>query len=197
MENQSSLSIREAEEFFTTGEDARCLDQPGSEQLTARGSEPAIRGSEQVCTCGGVDLPGIGLGHRIDCPAAFPSRGLRSGREDDAGARLPKADGRGGVLVLTPEEILALEEAQAREEARRKREELYIQLAFAARDLAESRLRTYHLGDGGCLECPTWADPAVELTHKADCKAGRVLSILDRMMDEIADGERDVEGGAR
>ncbi len=120
--------------------------------------------------CSGTNVPGVGYVHAGDC---FWSRSLR------ADAKL-NADVQSALDLQT------------------QREEQLSRLIFAARDLATGRIvrRLGEVEREGCLECDMWQLGASPLVHGRTCRTGRVLGIIDEMLQTKTKKEAVVDGDA-
>jgi hypothetical protein len=127
--------------------------------------EPLATGARSCCV--GVDVPGVGYTHSYDCPNAN---------------RTTRIVGREHVAGEVPEPLRSFfEGAAAKSALEDRRESLFAQLLFAARDLANycmgaGRERT----QGVCVECGAGADG---LGHAPGCRTGRVLGLIDELLE--------------
>ncbi len=154
-----ALAIREAEQFWTGGENAY-PPKPGDEPET------------RTTCCAGIDLPGVGNVHSAGCPHEGLPR--RSGQERRTGETLEPLQSLAGGDT---------KDCALDDEYRNARERLLSQLIFAARDLAESYIEP-GAGDEPtyCAECVGKEVAASGLiAHEARCKTGRVLQLLDSL----------------
>ncbi len=141
-----AISTPELEQFWTDG-------------VSAYPAETFLKNPGHTC-CAGIDLPGIGLCHALDCPAAARfAVGLRA-----------TAPGRGVVPGEVPPAL-----------RNHLRDGLLISLMFAAHHLAKSLIVTRHNFGGVASQiCFEYRFESLHgvLDHTASCKTGRVLRLI-------------------
>ena len=171
-----ALSTSEAEEFFTSGEQA----WPKPVDPSAVPSPVHLKISTHTC-CQGVDVPGVGHAHAPDCQAATVTAMVNV-----AGLR--------DISKETRSLIAKLDAALGPIDAwREQRSALLGQLVSAARELAEQNIIGRKLpdtqktallhsefGETWCRECQM-NEHLGELPHTATCKTGRLLRVLGEL----------------
>ena len=117
-------------------------------------------------------------GERADRPIDMPGVGAVAARD------LPPIH-RGPAPV--PFEIAPTLRAEL---DRERREELLSQLLFGARDLAQKEILNWRGFGLQCLECRgTREDHDASIRHKASCRTGRVLRVIDELCSLADDGQ--------
>ncbi|HEV2133761.1 MAG TPA: hypothetical protein VGR47_05815 [Terracidiphilus sp.] len=185
----SPLSIREAEEFWSEGEDARAAAEPTPETTSHAAHEAGCVEYGPAETCdycrgaarlsAGIDLPGVGH--------VYPQTdsAVRSCREAGADAPLARRSDGEGELCLRGGEPAAQMARPRTPEAEERRERLLCQLIFAAQALAEAQI----LADGDdvpfCAECVAEALKPDAIAHDGDCSTGRVLRVLRELGETL------------
>jgi hypothetical protein len=143
--------------FPSSAPEADLTQASGSRQAPA-----AVLEITAPCTCIGVDVPGVGHRHSVDCPR---------------GRIWPYA------AAVSPFELVDLGDSYLEEENRRNA--LLIKLLFASRALAKSRLVPMDESDSRsgnfCLECGMGEHLGVQ-PHTATCLTGGVLSVIAELV---------------
>jgi hypothetical protein len=129
---------------------------------------------DQPC-CVGIDTPGVGFQHSPLCPVS--PNGITRFPGDVEPPEKPKA--RPAVVVDVPPSLRRL-----------LCDELWGQLLFASRDLAEAQL--VNLGDGfaSCEECGTAKTDVHPMRHLSSCRVGRVSGLIQQILDESEPARR-------
>lgn len=143
------------------------------------GSATSVHNSSPCCV--GIDKPEIGLVHADNC--IQQGRPYQAGHVPETLHAFLEATGPDDLLVrISPEDALEMQELGAADEHRNS---LLIQLLFAARDLAESRIAPicslipYSKADRlRCRECGELSATGDLIEHAGTCRAGRILRII-------------------
>jgi len=176
-----ALTITEAEEFFTSGDQA-WPEGRDSGPIPPAPARVYLKNSTHSC-CQGVDVPGVGHAHAPDCQEATVTVVI-----DAAVLR--------NVSQETRQLIAKIDAALGPLDALRdRRNGLLGQLVFAPRELAEQsvigQLRGHaeasQSGEAWCRECQM-TEHLGRLLHAESCKTGRVLRVLAELCALPSDG---------
>ena len=157
-EIQSTIATVDAESFLTEVEDARL-------EHAAQGNSPQMQ--ETACTCGGVNVLGVGIcGHTLKCPACRHT--------------LP-----------------ALDKAPVHNALHRMlREELLSELISATTRMAEQLMPRRSEFHGArihyvdhCCSCGARSEERNKIVHLAICNVGRALAIIQDLQSNPKEKE--------